>query len=122
MLIQIMLVIWTMKVYKRVHLYFSMRTYFFWKTLVQSIMVMLTTKAEYISVGESAKEALWYVGFVRDLGVDQDGAWSHYDSQSAIFWQTIRCIVSRTSILMQGFTRSNSYLHLNKYYLKWFIL
>src|ERR1044072_1830633 len=40
----------------------------YWKSSVQSIVVMSTTKAEYMAVAEHAKEALWLTGLVRELG------------------------------------------------------
>ena len=42
----------------------------YWKSSVQSIVVMSTTEAEYMAVAEAAKEALWLTGLVRELGVE----------------------------------------------------
>ncbi|KAL1219428.1 Retrovirus-related Pol polyprotein from transposon TNT 1-94 [Cardamine amara subsp. amara] len=46
---------------------------------------MSTTEAEYIAMGEAAKEALWVQGLVAELGVEQGGVQLHCDSQSAIY-------------------------------------
>ncbi|KAL0337527.1 UNVERIFIED_CONTAM: Retrovirus-related Pol polyprotein from transposon TNT 1-94 [Sesamum calycinum] len=45
-----------------------------WKSTVQSIMTLSTTKAEYMVVAEAAKEALWRSGLSKELGVEQDWA------------------------------------------------
>ena len=57
----------------------------YWKLSVQSIVAMSMTEAEYMTVVEAAKEALWMTGLVRELGVEQDGVKLHCDSQSAIY-------------------------------------
>ncbi|KAL0289859.1 UNVERIFIED_CONTAM: Retrovirus-related Pol polyprotein from transposon TNT 1-94 [Sesamum angustifolium] len=44
-----------------------------WKSTVQSIMTLSTTKAEYMVVAEAAKEALWRSGLSKELGVEQGG-------------------------------------------------
>ncbi|KAL1203518.1 Retrovirus-related Pol polyprotein from transposon TNT 1-94 [Cardamine amara subsp. amara] len=46
---------------------------------------MSSTEAEYIAMGEAAKEALWVQGLVAELGVEQGGVQLHCDSQSAIY-------------------------------------
>ncbi|KAK8506757.1 hypothetical protein V6N12_002201 [Hibiscus sabdariffa] len=43
-----------------------------------------TTKAEYMVVIEAAKEALWLIGLVKELGLQQGGVQLHCYSQSAI--------------------------------------
>jgi hypothetical protein len=42
-----------------------------WKSTLQSIVAMSTTKAEYMTVAEAAKEALWLKGLVKELGLNQ---------------------------------------------------
>uniref|UniRef100_A0A2N9F9A0 CCHC-type domain-containing protein n=1 Tax=Fagus sylvatica TaxID=28930 RepID=A0A2N9F9A0_FAGSY len=42
-----------------------------WKSTLQSIVAMSTTKAEYMAVAEAAKEALWLKGLVKELGLNQ---------------------------------------------------
>ena len=44
-----------------------------WKSTLQSIVAMSTTKAEYMAVAEVAKEALWLKGPVKELGLNQGG-------------------------------------------------
>ncbi|KAL0426864.1 UNVERIFIED_CONTAM: Retrovirus-related Pol polyprotein from transposon TNT 1-94 [Sesamum latifolium] len=56
-----------------------------WKSTVQSIVELSTTKAEYMAVAEVAKEALWLNGLAKELGVEQGGVQLHCDSQSAIY-------------------------------------
>lgn len=43
-----------------------------------------TTEAEYISLTEAIKEALWIKGFVSEMGYKQKSATVFCDSQSAI--------------------------------------
>jgi hypothetical protein len=40
-----------------------------WKSMIQSTVAMSTTKAEYMSTAEAAKEALWLTGLVKELGI-----------------------------------------------------
>uniref|UniRef100_A0A2N9I2Y6 CCHC-type domain-containing protein n=1 Tax=Fagus sylvatica TaxID=28930 RepID=A0A2N9I2Y6_FAGSY len=56
-----------------------------WKSTLQSIVAMSTTKAEYMAVAEAAKEALWLKGLVKELGLNQGGVQMHCDSQSVIY-------------------------------------
>ena len=56
-----------------------------WKSTLQSIVAMSTTKAEYMAVAEVVKEALWLKGLVKELGLNQGGVQMHCDSQSAIY-------------------------------------
>ena len=39
-----------------------------------------------MTVVKVAKEALWLVGLVKELGIQQGGVQLHYDFQSAIFF------------------------------------
>ncbi|KAL4312354.1 hypothetical protein GQ457_01G013740 [Hibiscus cannabinus] len=55
-----------------------------WKSTVQPIVALSTTEAEYMAVVEAAKEALWLIGLVKELGLEQGGVQLHCDSQSAI--------------------------------------
>src|ERR1044072_3718586 len=57
---------------------------------------MSTTEAEFMTVVEAAKEALWMTGLVRELGVEQAGVKLHYDSQSAIYLATNQVYHART--------------------------
>ena len=56
-----------------------------WKSTLQSLVAMSTTKAEYMVVAEAAKEALWLKGLVKELGLNQEGVQLHCDSQSVIY-------------------------------------
>jgi hypothetical protein len=56
-----------------------------WRSMIQSMVAMSTTEAEYMAVAEAAKEALWLTGLVRKLGIQQVGVPLYYDSQSAIY-------------------------------------
>jgi len=40
-----------------------------WRSMIQSTVVMSTTKAEYMAVAEATKEVLWLKGLVRELGI-----------------------------------------------------
>ena len=39
----------------------------------QSMVVMYATKAKYMVTAEAAKETLWLIGLVRELGIQQGG-------------------------------------------------
>ncbi|KAE8673805.1 hypothetical protein F3Y22_tig00111772pilonHSYRG00229 [Hibiscus syriacus] len=55
-----------------------------WKSTVQSIVTLSTTEAEYMTVAEAVKEALWLTGLVKELGVQQGGVQLLCDNQSPI--------------------------------------
>ena len=46
---------------------------------------MSTTETEYMAVVETAKDALWLKGLVKELGLNQGGVQMHCDNQSAIY-------------------------------------
>ena len=50
-----------------------------WKSALQSIVAMSTTKVEYMAVAEAAKKALWLKGLVKELGLNQGGVQMHCD-------------------------------------------
>ncbi|CAL9224779.1 unnamed protein product, partial [Arabidopsis halleri] len=56
-----------------------------WRSVLQSVVAMSTTEAEYMAMGEAAKEALWVRGLVMELGVEQGGVQLHCDSQSTLY-------------------------------------
>src|ERR1044072_7097048 len=68
----------------------------YWKSSVQPIVAMSTTEAEYMEVAEAAKEALWLIGLVHELGVEQGGVRFHCDSQSAIYLTNNQVYHART--------------------------
>ena len=53
--------------------------------MILSLVALSPTDSEYMTVVETAKEALWLTGLVKELGVQQDGVLLHCDSQSAIY-------------------------------------
>lgn len=55
-----------------------------WKTILQSVVALSTTEAEYIAVTEAIKEALWLKGIISELGLKQEQVVVHCDNQSAI--------------------------------------
>ena len=55
-----------------------------WKSQLQSIVALSTTKAEYIAATEAMKEALWLQGLVKELRVLNSVVEIFLDSQSAI--------------------------------------
>ncbi|XP_073152743.1 secreted RxLR effector protein 161-like [Henckelia pumila] len=55
-----------------------------WKSSLQHVVALSTTEAEYISLTEAVKEALWIKGFVTEMGQEQHSTTIFSDSQSAI--------------------------------------
>jgi hypothetical protein len=53
--------------------------------MIQSTVAMSTTEVEYMAVAEAAKEGLWLIGLVRELGIQQVGVPLYCDNQSAIY-------------------------------------
>ncbi|XP_073122952.1 secreted RxLR effector protein 161-like [Henckelia pumila] len=42
-----------------------------WKYMLQSVVALSITEAEYIAVTKAIKEAIWLKGFVNELGIKQ---------------------------------------------------
>jgi hypothetical protein len=57
---------------------------------------MSMTEAEYMVVAEATKEALWLIGLVKELGIQQVGVPLYCDSQSAIYLAKIQVYHART--------------------------
>ena len=55
-----------------------------WKSVLQNIVVLSTTKAEYVAIVETTKEALWLKDLVSELRMNQRSVMVFCDSQSAI--------------------------------------
>ena len=55
-----------------------------WKSTLQDVVALSTTKVEYMAMTEARKEAAWLSGLVNELGFKQDSMVLHCDSQSAI--------------------------------------
>lgn len=70
---------------------------------VQSIVALSTTEAEYIAITTATKEALWLIGLVRKLGIEQGGVRLHCDSYSAIYLRKNQVIHARTKHIEMRF-------------------
>ncbi|KAM7469095.1 hypothetical protein LguiA_007278 [Lonicera macranthoides] len=55
-----------------------------WRSMLQGVVALSTTEAEYIAATEAVKEALWLRGLIGDLGMVQENVDVYCDSQSAI--------------------------------------
>ncbi|KAE8730408.1 BTB/POZ domain-containing protein NPY2 [Hibiscus syriacus] len=55
-----------------------------WKSTLQSTVALSTTEAEYMSITEVVKEAIWLQGLFGELGMEQKHIKVHCDSQSVI--------------------------------------
>jgi len=55
-----------------------------WKSKLQNRVALSTTKAEYITISEAAKEMIWLKNFLNESGKEQDNAPMFSDNQSAI--------------------------------------
>ncbi|GJT67397.1 hypothetical protein Tco_1018877 [Tanacetum coccineum] len=55
-----------------------------WKATLQPLVTLSTTKAEYMTLTEVAKEGIWLEGLVEDLGIPQDQATVFCDTMSVI--------------------------------------
>lgn len=51
---------------------------------MQSVTALSTIEAEYITLAEVVKEAIWLRGILKDLGIDQTYVSIQYGNQSAI--------------------------------------
>ena len=55
-----------------------------WRSTLESTVALSTTEAEYMAITEAFKEAIWFRGLIRDLGIVQENVEIFCDSQSAI--------------------------------------
>ena len=55
-----------------------------WKSTLQHIIALSTTEAEYVSLTEDIKEAMWLKGITNELGLTGRLVKLYCDSQSAI--------------------------------------
>ncbi|KAG8500107.1 hypothetical protein CXB51_003710 [Gossypium anomalum] len=55
-----------------------------WKSTLQSTVALSTTEAEYMTITEAVKEAIWLQSMVKTLGLVQEHINVYCDSQSAI--------------------------------------
>jgi hypothetical protein len=56
-----------------------------WRSILQPTVALSTTEAEYMAMAEAIKEAIWTLGLIEDLGVNQHKLDVYCDSQSAIY-------------------------------------
>ncbi|KFK23216.1 hypothetical protein AALP_AAs44667U000300 [Arabis alpina] len=68
-----------------------------WRSVLQDVVAMSTTEAEYMAMGETAKEALWIQGLVVKLSVEQGGVLLTMIARVQCIWQIIKCIVQGRS-------------------------
>ena len=40
-----------------------------WKSMIQSLVALSTTESKYMAIAEAAKESLWLIGLVKELGI-----------------------------------------------------
>jgi len=52
---------------------------------LQSTVTLSITKAEYMAMTETMKEAIWLQELLNDLGIDQDLLKINYDNMSVIY-------------------------------------
>ncbi|KAG7554626.1 GAG-pre-integrase domain [Arabidopsis suecica] len=55
-----------------------------WRSCLQKVVAISTTEAEYMSLTEAVKEAIWLKGLLKDFGYEQKTVEIFCDSQSAI--------------------------------------
>ncbi|XP_057478767.1 secreted RxLR effector protein 161-like [Actinidia eriantha] len=55
-----------------------------WQCTLQSKIALSTTETEYMALIEAIKEAIWLLGLVADLGIEQEHVVVFCDSQSVI--------------------------------------
>ncbi|KAH9733955.1 Integrase catalytic domain-containing protein [Citrus sinensis] len=67
-----------------------------WRSILQSTIVLSTTKAEYMAATEAVKEVIWLKGLLGDLGVIQENIAVFCDNQSAIFLANNQTYHART--------------------------
>ncbi|GKE79111.1 retrovirus-related pol polyprotein from transposon TNT 1-94 [Tanacetum coccineum] len=55
-----------------------------WKATLQHVVALLTTEAEYMTLTEAVKEAIWLRGLLEELGVELNTVIVNCDNQGAI--------------------------------------
>ncbi|CAA7022682.1 unnamed protein product [Microthlaspi erraticum] len=55
-----------------------------WRSALQKVVALSTTEAEYMSLTEAVKEAIWLKGLLKDFGYEQKSVEIFCDAQSAI--------------------------------------
>ena len=69
-----------------------------WKSIRQSTINFPTTEAEYMTITEVSKEALWLKDLIRELGFEQGVVQLQSDSQSAMYLVKYQCFMRGQSI------------------------
>jgi len=67
-----------------------------WKANQPSVVALPTTQAEYISLVEGVKEAIWLKGMIGEMGISQGCLKIHWDSQSVIHLENHQVYHERT--------------------------
>ncbi|GKE36351.1 hypothetical protein Tco_1459756, partial [Tanacetum coccineum] len=55
-----------------------------WKAMLQHVVALSTTEAEYMALTEAVKEAIWLKGLLEELGVELNTVAVNCDNQGAI--------------------------------------
>nr|GEU95423.1 retrovirus-related Pol polyprotein from transposon TNT 1-94 [Tanacetum cinerariifolium] len=55
-----------------------------WKAMLQHVVALSTTKAEYIAFTDAVKEAIWLRGLLEELGIELNTVAANCDNQRAI--------------------------------------
>lgn len=72
-----------------------------WKSGLQRVVALSTTKAGYMALTEAVKEAIWPKGLLKEFGYDQKSVEIFCDSQSAISLSRTMCIMSVRRTLIE---------------------
>jgi hypothetical protein len=68
----------------------------YWRTIIQPTIAMSTSETKYMVAAEAAKEALWLIGLVKELGIQKGGVQLHCDGHSAIYLSKNKVYHART--------------------------
>ena len=55
-----------------------------WRASLQKVVALSSTKAEYMALTKAIKEALWLLGLVRELKIDQEQIVVFCDNQRVV--------------------------------------
>nr|GEV54353.1 retrotransposon protein, putative, Ty1-copia subclass [Tanacetum cinerariifolium] len=67
-----------------------------WKAMLQHVMALSTTEAEYMALTEAVKEAIWLRGLLEELGVELNRVTVNCDNQGAIHLSRNHVFLERT--------------------------
>nr|GEV36617.1 retrovirus-related Pol polyprotein from transposon TNT 1-94 [Tanacetum cinerariifolium] len=74
-----------------------------WKSTLQSITALSTTKAKYMAMTEAVKEEIWLQGLLGELGMCQKFVTTHSDSHSEIHFAKNEVYHARTKHIDVGY-------------------